>query len=168
MILNSLEVILDSVEVPETSSQVLRMCVGLVLFEFQQVVIWDMQVWSKEQDPDLYHFPHPEMVTRNNKCDYEISERRLWRRLKVINSFIFSKYRRYETVTQHIPTMTDSHHGGFLSVMIMVGICQVTKSHHKWWLRNLLGTIPTKMATTQAQKWLWTICCCYWQCVVCD
>ena len=35
------------------------------------------------------------------------------------------------TVTQHIPTMTSSHHGGFLSVMIMVGICQVTKSHHK-------------------------------------
>ena len=35
------------------------------------------------------------------------------------------------TVTQHIPTMTDSHHGGFLSVMIMVGICQVTNSHHK-------------------------------------
>ena len=34
-------------------------------------------------------------------------------------------------VTQHIPTMTNSHHGGFLSVMIMVGICQVTKSHHK-------------------------------------
>ena len=33
-------------------------------------------------------------------------------------------------VTQHIPTMTDSHHGGFLSVMIMVGICQVTKFHH--------------------------------------
>ena len=33
--------------------------------------------------------------------------------------------------TQHIPTMTDSHHGGFLSVMIMVGICQVTNSHHK-------------------------------------
>ena len=33
-------------------------------------------------------------------------------------------------VTQHIPTMTDSHHGGFLSAMIMVGICQVTKSHH--------------------------------------
>ena len=31
---------------------------------------------------------------------------------------------------RHIPTMTDSHHGGFLSVMIMVGICQVTKSHH--------------------------------------
>ena len=27
-------------------------------------------------------------------------------------------------VTQHIPTMTNSHHGGFLSVMIMVGICQ--------------------------------------------
>ena len=33
-------------------------------------------------------------------------------------------------VTQLIPTMTDSHHGGFLSVMIMVGICQVTKSFH--------------------------------------
>ena len=33
-------------------------------------------------------------------------------------------------VTQHIPTMTNSHPGGFLSVMIMVGICQVTKSHH--------------------------------------
>ena len=31
---------------------------------------------------------------------------------------------------RHIPTMTDSHHGGVLSVMIMVGICQVTKSHH--------------------------------------
>ena len=31
---------------------------------------------------------------------------------------------------RHIPTMTDSHHSGFLSVMIMVGICQVTKSHH--------------------------------------
>ena len=27
-------------------------------------------------------------------------------------------------VPQHIPTMTNSHHGGFLSVMIMVGICQ--------------------------------------------
>ena len=32
--------------------------------------------------------------------------------------------------TQHIPIMTDSHPGGFLSVM-MVGICQVTNSHHK-------------------------------------
>ena len=48
-------------------------------------------------------------------------------------------------VTQLIPTMTDSHHGGFLSVMIMVEICQVTKSHHKCWSRNLFGTIPTKM-----------------------
>ena len=28
------------------------------------------------------------------------------------------------TVTQHIPTMTNSHHGGILSVMMMVGICQ--------------------------------------------
>ena len=26
--------------------------------------------------------------------------------------------------TQHIPTMTISHHGGILSVMMMVGICQ--------------------------------------------
>ena len=25
---------------------------------------------------------------------------------------------------RHIPTMTNSHHGGFFSVMIMVGICQ--------------------------------------------
>ena len=25
---------------------------------------------------------------------------------------------------RHIPTMTNSHHGGFLSVMIMLGICQ--------------------------------------------
>jgi hypothetical protein len=33
-------------------------------------------------------------------------------------------------VTQHIPTMTNSHHGGFLSVMIMVGICHMTKFHH--------------------------------------
>ena len=54
---------------------------------------------------------------------------------------------QFDTVTQHIPTMTDSHHGGFLSVMNMVGICQVTNSHHKWWWRNLFGTIPTKMAT---------------------
>ena len=36
----------------------------------------------------------------------------------------------YKTAYRHIPTMTDSHHGGFLPVMIMVGICQVTKSHH--------------------------------------
>ena len=28
------------------------------------------------------------------------------------------------TAYRHIPTMTNSHHGGFLSVMIMVGICQ--------------------------------------------
>ena len=35
------------------------------------------------------------------------------------------------TAWRHIPTMTKSHHGGFLSVMILVGICQVTKSHHK-------------------------------------
>ena len=27
-------------------------------------------------------------------------------------------------VTQHIPTMTKSHHGGEMSVMIKVGICQ--------------------------------------------
>ena len=27
-------------------------------------------------------------------------------------------------VTQHIPTMTKSHHGGKMSVMIKVGICQ--------------------------------------------
>ena len=27
-------------------------------------------------------------------------------------------------VPQHIPTMTNSHHGGILSVMMMVGICQ--------------------------------------------
>ena len=27
-------------------------------------------------------------------------------------------------VTQHIPTMTKSHHGGNMSVMIKVGICQ--------------------------------------------
>ena len=27
-------------------------------------------------------------------------------------------------VTQHIPTMTKSHHGGNMSVMIKVGMCQ--------------------------------------------
>ena len=27
-------------------------------------------------------------------------------------------------VPQHIPTMTNSHYGGILSVMMMVGICQ--------------------------------------------
>ena len=27
-------------------------------------------------------------------------------------------------VTQHIPTMTKSHHGGEMSVMIKVGMCQ--------------------------------------------
>ena len=30
----------------------------------------------------------------------------------------------FEKVTQHIPTMTKSHHGGEMSVMIKVGICQ--------------------------------------------
>ena len=33
--------------------------------------------------------------------------------------------------------------------MIRVGICQVTNSHHKWWWRNLFGTIPTKMLITK-------------------
>ena len=35
-------------------------------------------------------------------------------------------------VTQHIPTMTKSHHDGEMSVMIRVGICQCQKStiHH--------------------------------------
>ena len=35
-------------------------------------------------------------------------------------------------VTQHIPTMTKSHHGGEMSVMMKVGICQCQKStiHH--------------------------------------
>ena len=41
----------------------------------------------------------------------------------IIFNIIYMAYR-------HIPTMTDSHHGGFLSVMIMVRICQVKKSHH--------------------------------------
>ena len=58
------------------------------------------------------------------------------------------KKKKYMLAYRHIPTMTDSHHGGFLSVMIMVGICQVTNSHHKWWWRNLFGTIPTKMLIT--------------------
>ena len=35
-------------------------------------------------------------------------------------------------VTQHIPTMTKSHHGGELSVMMKVGMCQCQKPtiHH--------------------------------------
>ena len=61
-------------------------------------------------------------------------------------------------VTQLIPTMTDSHHGGFLSVMIMVGICQVTNSHHKWWWRNLFGTIPTKMFLHYHLWWDFVTC----------
>ena len=32
-------------------------------------------------------------------------------------------------VTQHIPTMTKSHHGGEMSVMMKVGICQCQKSN---------------------------------------
>ena len=31
---------------------------------------------------------------------------------------------------RHIPTMTKTHHGGFLSAMIMVGFCHLTNSHH--------------------------------------
>ena len=36
------------------------------------------------------------------------------------------------TVTQHIPTMTKSHHGGEVSVMMKVGMCQCQKPtiHH--------------------------------------
>ena len=35
-------------------------------------------------------------------------------------------------VTQHIPTMTKSHHGGKMSVMMKVGMCQCQKPtiHH--------------------------------------
>ena len=34
-------------------------------------------------------------------------------------------------VTQHIPTMTKSHHGGEMSVMIKVGMqCQKPTIHH--------------------------------------
>ena len=33
-------------------------------------------------------------------------------------------------VTQHIPTMTRSHHGGEMTVMMKGGIMSVTKSHH--------------------------------------
>ena len=35
-------------------------------------------------------------------------------------------------VTQHIPTMTKSHHGGEMSVMMKVGMCQCQKPtiHH--------------------------------------
>ena len=32
-------------------------------------------------------------------------------------------------VTQHIPTMTKSHHGGEMSVMMKVGMC-LSKTHH--------------------------------------
>ena len=41
-------------------------------------------------------------------------------------------------VTRLIPIMSNFHHGGYLPVMIMVGICQwqLTISHHWWWLRN--------------------------------
>ena len=34
------------------------------------------------------------------------------------------RWRWWRRVTQHIPTMTKSHHGGKMSVMIKVGICQ--------------------------------------------
>ena len=40
-------------------------------------------------------------------------------------------------VTQHIPTMTKSHHGGEMSVMMKVGMrqCQKPTRHHTlWWI----------------------------------
>ena len=59
----------------------------------------------------------------------------------------------------------------------MVGFCP-------WWLRwesvrwqnptisddeeIFLVQLRPKWRPIQVQNWLWTICCCYWQCVVCD
>ena len=42
-------------------------------------------------------------------------------------------------VTQHIPTMTKSHHGGEMSVMIKVGMCQcqIPTIHDKLQLQQL-------------------------------
>ena len=42
-------------------------------------------------------------------------------------------------VTQHIPTMTKSHHGGEMSVMIKVGMCQcqIPTIHDKLQLEQL-------------------------------
>ena len=57
-----------------------------------------------------------------------------WFTLTGLNNAVVPQKRKLSgmngQVTQHIPTMTDSYHGGVLSVMIMVGICQVTNSHH--------------------------------------
>ena len=46
--------------------------------------------------------------------------------LKVVikDRCVLKKWLYIYLVTQHIPTMTNSHHGGILSVMMMVGICQ--------------------------------------------
>ena len=95
-------------------------------------------------------------------------ERAIFSRVKLRPSIDLSLPRcPVAPVTQHIPTMTYSHHGGFLSVMIMVGIWQVTKSHHKWWWRNLFVTITTEMATYSSPELvmdnmlllLLTMCC---------
>ena len=47
-------------------------------------------------------------------------------------------------VTQHIPTMTKSHHGGEMSVMMKVGICQKPTKHHDelfFWSINMCLTV---------------------------
>ena len=43
------------------------------------------------------------------------------------------------TVTQHIPTMTKSHHGGKMSVMMKVGMCQCQKTTiHPYTMMNYI------------------------------
>ena len=38
---------------------------------------------------------------------------------------------------QHIPTMTKSHHGGEMSVMKKMGMCQIPTTHDKLQLEQL-------------------------------
>ena len=49
-----------------------------------------------------------------------------------ITIIIIAIYINIVMVTQHIPTMTKSHQGGELSVMMKVGMCQCQKPtiHH--------------------------------------
>ena len=52
---------------------------------------------------------------------------------------------------RHIPTMTKSHHGGEMSVMIKVGICQcqIPTIHDKLQLGKLFNSSPVLGHKTQ-------------------
>ena len=51
------------------------------------------------------------------------------------NDFNFNFHDNDEDV--HIPTMTKSHHGGEMSIMKKVGMCQIPTTHDKLQLEQL-------------------------------